>query len=180
MLTITIPGQEFFDEVREVFVNTPTDVVHLEHSLLSLSKWESEFCKPFLSSTEKTDTEVLRYIELMVLADQAPVSFLGRLTRAHYEEINEYMNSPRSATMFYDQQKSSGKGETITAELIYYWLSAFHIPFECETWHLNRLFALIRIASIKNSPPKKMSANELARRNHELNEQRKQMLGTSG
>jgi len=180
MLTLTLPGQEFFDEVREVFVNTEPDVVHLEHSLLSLSKWESEFCKPFLSSAAKTDAEVLRYIELMVLADQTPVSFLGRLTREHFEEINEYMNSSRSATTFPDQKKASGRGETITAELIYYWLSSFRIPFDCETWHLNRLFALIRIASIKNSPPKKMSANELARRNHELNEQRKQMLGTSG
>ena len=179
MLRIVLPEQDSYDEAKELFISTKEESVELEHSLLSLSKWESKFKKPFLSSAEKTDIEILEYVKLMVI-NEIPENFILRLTTEIFEQINQYIDSSESATTFASINGSGGKSEIITSELIYFWMVNFSIPFSCETWHLNRLFNLIRIAGIKNSPPKKTSAAELARRNRELNEQRKAKLGTTG
>lgn len=180
MLTIIVPGIEFFDEQKQEFVTHGDTKVELEHSLLSVSKWESKFQKPFLAPGTKTTEEILWYVKAMVLSDGFSDELLNKFSEKNFTQINEYINSSESATTFTDHSKKVGRSEIVTSELIYYWMVAFTIPFECETWHLNRLFSLIRICSIKNSKPKKMSRAEIAAQHRELNEQRKKKLGTSG
>lgn len=180
MLTINVIGEELYDELTNEFTTVGDVALQLEHSLVSLSKWESRFEKPFLGKGEKTKEEVFEYLKCMVLTeDVAPEVYL-RLSRENIQEINDYIETKQSATTFFEGQTNSGLGETITAELIYYWMVALTIPFECQYWHLNRLFSLIRVCSIKNSPPKKMGPKQLAERNRELNAQRKAKYNTSG
>lgn len=181
MLKIVI-GDEHFDEETNEFSMVNEVVLELEHSLLSLSKWESKYQKPFLSSLEKkTPEEVFGYLQAMVVTPGVDPDVLYRLSQSQINEIQEYIDSSQSATTFGQMPDRRGPSEVITSELIYYWLAAFNLPFcPCETWHLNRLFALIRVANIKNGKPQKMSKNELAQRNRELNAQRRKELGTTG
>jgi hypothetical protein len=180
MLTIVIPGEEVYDELSETFSTIGDVTLNLEHSLLSLSKWESKFEKPFLSTKDKTAEETLFYIRCMILTPNFTEETFNSFSKDNFESINDYINSKESATTFGTMPETKGKGETITSELIYYWMVAFNIPFDYETWHLNRLFSLIRICNIKQSKPKKMNRNELAQRNAQLNAQRKAALGTNG
>ena len=180
MLKIIIPKTEYYDEEAETFEVVEDFELELEHSLISLSKWESKFQKPFLGPGEKSSREILGYIEAMIITPIYPLDVFDRLTQENLTQINEYIESSESATTFGSMPERKGRGEIITSELIYYWMVAFTIPFECESWHLNRLFALIRICNIKNSKPKKMSRGEIARRNSELNAQRRAQYNTSG
>lgn len=180
MLTITVPGLEVYDEETETFSTIGDIQLQFEHSLLSLSKWESEYQKPFLGKEEKTAEELLGYVKAMIVTPNFPPDIFSKLTQKNLDEINDYINSKQSATTFGQMPETKGRGETITSELIYYWMVAFNIPFEVETWHLNRLFSLIRICNVKQSKPKKIPKNQIAARNRELNAQRKQQLGTSG
>lgn len=180
MLKIIVPGTEFYNEVDATFSTVEDTVLQLEHSLVSLSKWESEFQIPFLSSNDKTTEQVYTYIKAMILTPNYPDNIASFFSQQNLAEVNEYIDSKESATTFGEMPKQRGRGEIITSELIYYWMVAFNIPFECETWHLNRLFALIRICNVKNSKPKKLSSGEIAQRNRELNAQRKAALGTTG
>lgn len=179
MLKITIGDTESYDEEKNEFSVIPGDCeLLLEHSLLSLSKWESDYQKPFLAASEKTNAEMYGYLKAMVVTGN-PDDLDGCTTEV-IRKIQAYIDSPQSATTFGQMPGRRGPGEVITSELIYYWMIAFNIPFECERWHLNRLFSLIRICNIKSNPPKKMSRNEIAQRNRELNEQRRAALGTRG
>jgi hypothetical protein len=180
MLRLIVEGTEYFNEETETFETVGDVELELEHSLISLSKWESKYQKPFLTSNSKTPDEIMSYIEAMIISKKCSGGILTRLTQTNLNQINAYIESKESATTFGSMPERKGRGEIITSELIYYWMVAFNIPFECETWHLNRLFALIRICNIKNSKPKKMSRNEMAARNCELNAQRKALYNTSG
>lgn len=183
MLVITIQGEEFFDEKTNEFSTVGDFQLELEHSLLSLSKWESKFQKPFLKKEDKkTHEEVLAYIEAMILSPVYPVNIWEKMTPDNVDAIQKYIDSSQTATTFRDLpgQKGRAKPEIVTSELIYYWMVAFNIPFQCERWHLNRLFALIRICNIKNGKQPKMSKRDIAANNRALNEQRRQSLGTSG
>ena len=181
MLTITISGDELFDEANNKFVSGEAiATVNLEHSLVSLSKWESKYEVPFLSSGEKTTDQIVSYIHLMVISPGVTPEILSQLSQTNLEQINAYIESKQSATTFGLMPERKGRGETITSELIYYWMVAFNIPFECQHWHLNRLFSLIRICNVKQSKPKKINRSEIAARNRELNAQRKAQLGTTG
>jgi hypothetical protein len=181
MLLLKIYEDEFFDEEEEVFFSENEKVLRLEHSLVSMSKWESKYNIPFLGSDVKTAEQVYYYISCMSLDGSLDDNVLLNLSQRNLDSINEYIESPQSATTFgMLPEKQGRRGETITSELIYYWLVAFNIPFCVETWNLNRLFALIRICNIKNSDPKKMSRHEIASRNRQLNSQRRAQLGTSG
>jgi hypothetical protein len=179
VLKITVPGVEHFDDERQEFITIGDYELELEHSLVSLSKWESTWCKPFLGSANKTPEQTIDYIKCMLLITDVPPDVFGRLSKSNLEDINEYLTSTMTATWFSD---AAGKGsrEIITSEIIYYWMISLNIPFECQYWHLNRLFALIKVCNQKNTPPKKMSRSEMAARNRELNERRKAQLGTSG
>lgn len=180
MLTITVGAANVFDEETSTFLSQGGFELQLEHSLVSLSKWESKHEKPFLDDKPKTPEEVLSYINSMLLTENPPEDFLEQLSKENLEEIDAYINRKMSATWFSEIKPQTRNQETVTSELIYYWMTVFHIPFTCETWHLNRLFTLIRIANIKQEKPKKMSRAEVARRNRELNAKRKADLGTKG
>lgn len=179
MLTITIGEEHFNDESQQFIIPNPI-VIDLEHSLLALSKWESKYQKPFLVAGQKTQDEIMDYIKAMIVTPGLAPDVLQEFSSDAFDKVRHYIDSKESATTFGQLPERRGQGEVITSELIYYWLVAFNIPFECETWHLNRLFSLIRICNIKNSKPKKMKKHELAQRNRDLNAQRKAQLGTSG
>jgi hypothetical protein len=180
MLTIRIDTTQSYDETMEEFVEVDGVTLDLEHSLVSLSKWESIFEKPFLGAESKTSEETLAYVRAMVLTPNIAPEVFDKLSPTNFEAINSYIEAKMSATWFSEAPGAPRSRDVITAELIYYWMTVFQIPFECENWHLNRLFNLIRICNIKQAKPKKMSRNDVAARNRELNAQRKSQLGSKG
>lgn len=180
MLRLIIEGGETFNEETNEFDTFDGVVIELEHSLVSLSKWEAKHQKPFLSSGRKTPEEIIGYITSMIITPNVDLDVLNRCQQEDLDKIQRYIDSSQSATTFGTMPERRGPGEVITSELIYYWMVAFSIPFECQYWHLNRLFSLVRICNIKNSKPKKMSRHEVAMRNRELNAQRREQLNTSG
>ncbi len=180
MLRIIIEGDESFNEETQTFETVNDVVIDLEHSLISLSKWESKHQKPFLASGVKTAEEIFDYLKTMVVTPNQDLDALYKCSQKDIDKIQEYIDSSQSATTFGIMPERRGPGEVITSELIYYWLVSFNIPFECQYWHLNRLFSLIRICNIKNSKSKRMPRNELAQRNRDLNAKRKSELGTTG
>lgn len=180
-ITVPAPQTEEWDEKNEVFVYHITgkeQTLKLEHSLVSLSKWESKWCKPFLSS-EKTDEEFLDYIRCMTLTPNVPPDVYDRLTMENIDEIMDYIKSPMTATTFRKSNEKPGR-EIVTSELIYYWMIALNIPFECEKWPIKRLLTLIRVCEIKNGNPKKRSKSEIMRENASLNAKRRKQLNTKG
>jgi hypothetical protein len=180
MLTITVGATDIFDEESGSFGTQGGFELQLEHSLVSLSKWESIHETPFLGSEAKTPEQLLSYVSCMVVSENPPGNFLEKLSEQNINDVQAYIDRKMTATWFSEVRPQARNQETITAELVYYWMTVFHIPFECETWHLNRLFTLIRICSLKQDKPKKMSRAEVARRNRELNAQRKAKMGTKG
>ena len=180
MLQITIPQTELWDESKQEFVSLKEQTLQLEHSLVSLSKWESKWNKSFLSSREKTYEETIDYIKCMTLTPNVKPEVYRGLTKSNVEQINKYIEAPMTATSFVEDKRGTGSRETITSELIYYWMIALNIPFECQKWHLNRLLTLIRVCEIKSQPPKKMSNREIMNRNSSLNSARKKQLNTRG
>ncbi len=182
MLHITIPERELFDESTCEFISTKPRSLALEHSLVSISKWESKWKKPFLSNDEKSFEEQLDYIRCMTVTQNVSPETYKLLTTENINAINAYMNAEMTATWFNEQNIRRGKksSEVVTSELIYYWMIAYNIPFECQKWHLSRLMTLIRICEIKNSPSKKMTPKEVAKYNRSLNAARKAKLNTRG
>lgn len=180
MLQITIPSSELWDEKNEEFIHTKKQTLQLEHSLVSLSKWESKWCKPFLTRNEKTIEETIDYIRCMTLTQNVNQDVYNYLTNENIRQVNEYIDAPMTATKFLEDKNTKTSREQITSELVYYWMIALNIPFECQKWHLNRLLTLIRVCNIKNKPAKKMSKKEIMERNRALNEARKKQLHTKG
>ena len=184
MLQIIVPAteSELFDENTYEFITIKTkeQVLQLEHSLISLSKWESKWCKPILTKEQKTKEETLDYIRCMTL-NSVNSDVYKHLTKENLEDIEKYINAPMTATTVNDGESGSKVGgEQVTSELVYYWMVALNIPFECQKWHLNRLIMLIRVCNAKNKPPKKMSKREIMSRNAALNAKRRQKHNTRG
>ena len=179
MLEIIIPGLELYNEETNEFTCYDDVKLELEHSLVSISKWESKWCKPFLDGKDKTLDEIVDYVRCMTISDNVESDVYDRLTEENLVVINEYIGRPMTATTFNNERKSTGR-EIITSEIIYYWMVSFNIPFECQHWHLNRLLTLIKVCNVKNNPPKKMSQKEILARNKALNDARKKELGTRG
>ena len=175
MLRITISGsKELWDENRQEFLPpSKSQSIQLEHSLVSLSKWEAKWNRAFLSKREKTTEEMIDYIRCMTITKDIDPDIYYRLSAANIKEIDEYIGAPMTATYFPDDKIMGHSRDTVTSELIYYWMIALNIPFECQKWHLNRLFALIKVCNIKNSSTKKMSKSEVLRRNAEINAARR-------
>ena len=180
MLEIIIPAVEQYDEVKEEFFTSKEQVLQLEHSLVSLSKWESKWCKPFLIKGEKTAEETIDYVRCMTITQNVNPDIYKFITQDNIHEISAYIDAPMTATTFSKNNKNTISREIITAEIIYYWMIALNVPFECQKWHLNRLLTLINVCSIKNQPTKKMSKKELLSRNRALNESRKLALNSPG
>lgn len=180
MLTIFVGETEHFDESTGEFVLSGGVPLELEHSLVSLSKWESFWEVPFLSNESKSTEQIVSYVKCMTLTPDFPEELYSELSPRNFTQINEYLEKKHTATWFSDEPKGRRNSETITSELIYYWLTAFQIPFEVETWNINRLFTLIRIANAKNQKPKKAGRAETAARNRQLNNQRRAAMNTRG
>lgn len=182
MLRITVPmAPEGWDEELQQFVTAKEQTLQLEHSLVSLSKWESKWCKAFLSKTPKTAEEIMDYIKCMTITPNVDPTIYNHLTKENFQEINKYIEAPMTATYFSEDKSAKTNKETVTSELIYYWMIALNIPFEpCQKWHLNRLLTLVRVCNVKNAPPKKMSKRDLMSRNAALNAARRKQLNTRG
>lgn len=180
MLRITIPAVEQWDEQKQEFVYTKEQTLQLEHSLVSLSKWESRWCKAFLTKQEKTLEETLDYVKCMTLTQNVDPEVCNYLTNGNIDQVNQYIEAPMTATYISDDKTGKTNGEQITSELIYYWMISLSIPVEFQKWHLNRLLTLIKVCNIKNQPHKKRSRRELMSRNAALNAARKKQLNTRG
>lgn len=180
MLRIFVKGRELFDERTNEFISTKDTVLQLEHSLISLSKWESRWHKPFLSNTNKTEEEMIDYIRCMTIMQNVDPAIYYGLSTKNIIEIKSYMEDPMTATWFSEKDNPKSRQKTITAELIYYWMISLGIPIELEKWHLNRLLILIRVCNAENSPKKKMRKNDIFRQNASLNQMRRQMMNSNG
>lgn len=179
MLELHIPAREAFDEATQYFVNTNPTTLRLEHSLVSVSKWEARWKKPFLSRTAKTVEETLDYIRCMTINQNVDPNVYYVLTNTEIKAINEYIEDEKTATTFSNNDRRDSR-QVVTSELIYYWMTAYNISIECQKWHLSRLLTLIRIASIENAPKKKMSKQAILSQNRSLNAARRKALGSRG
>jgi hypothetical protein len=181
VLTITIQGDELWDDEAEKFTYTDSTVLQFEHSLVSLSKWEAEFHKLFLVPDKKTEDEMFGYVRAMLVTPDVPLKVLESMSVEQVKQIDDYINDPMTGTIVSNlPQNKSRSSERISSELIYFWMSQYQIPIECENWHLNRLFTLIKIHHAKTQKPQKMSKNARAQQMAELNAQRKAQMGTKG
>ena len=186
MLQVVIPSAELYDETNEEFVHVKGQTLQLEHSLVSISKWEAKWKKAFLTKDQKSNEEILDYIRCMTLTQNVSPLIYKVIPKEVFNQIFSYIEDPMSATVITEIKNPGApkrKSETVTSELIYYWMVALQIPFECQKWHINRLMTLIRICEIKNTPPdkrKKMSRSEILARNSELNAARRAAMGTKG
>ena len=181
MLQITIRPFELWDEVKQEFISyKKAQVLQLEHSLISISKWEQKWHKAFLSKNDKTYEETIYYIQCMTLTQNVdPISYYF-ISDDDMNRINEYISDSMTATFFMEDKKPARSSEVVTSELIYYWMIALGIPFECQKWHLNRLLTLIKVCQIKNAPPKKRSNRDIMAQNAALNAARRKRLNTKG
>lgn len=180
MLTIIVSGEERWNEETEEFVFGKDQVLTLEHSLVSLSKWESKWNKPFLSKKAKTFEETVDYIRCMTLTQNVDPEVYKRISEKNIKEVNDYISLSMTATTFSNEQNKRLNNGIVTAEIIYYWMISLNIPFECQKWHLNRLLTLIRVCSIKSQPEKKMSQRDVMNKNAALNAARRSQMNTKG
>lgn len=181
MLPIHIKGGELFNEQTNEFITVKDTNLKLEHSLVSISKWESKWHKPFLTDDEKTIDELNDYIRCMSLSGDVDINAIKLISPTDMQRINEYIGTKMTATWFSKSDKQAKKSsEQVTSELIYYWMIAYNIPSEYEKWHLSRLLTLIEICERKNAPAKKMSQSEIMARNKALNAQRRARMKSKG
>lgn len=182
MLQLTIPGYEYYDHKTGEFGCTQDTTIQLEHSLVSISKWESKWCKPYLGKEKKTAAQYIDYVRCMTITQHVnPIVYSG-LTKENIKAIDEYIEAPMTATWFGERKDDPRprKQNVITSEVIYYWMIALNIPFECQKWHLNRLLTLIRVCNEKNSPGKKRDKKAMMEQRRALNEARRKRLNTRG
>lgn len=180
MLHITIPGNELFNEETNEIITTKETILSLEHSLVSIAKWESKWKKPFLSKVDKTEEETLDYIRCMTLTQNVDPNVYIFIPGKQKQIINDYINDPMTATTFSNMKNGSRSNELITAEIIYYWMVTYQIPFECQKWHINRLLTLIKVCNVKNSKSENMSKSDIYRQNKALNAARRQKSNSKG
>lgn len=182
MLTITVPGVEYFNQETSKFLSIGEETLEFEHSLVSVSKWELENHKAFLGPEDKTDSEILSYIQCMCLTPDVDDETFRRIQTSPslVNTISEYINGKVTATTFRETPNQRPSREVVTAEIIYYWMISMQIPFECQYWHLDRLFTLIKVVSLKNQPAKKMNRKELAEQQRQINAQNRAKFNTRG
>lgn len=178
MYRLVLPSSEYFDSVNNEFITVPGKTYKLEHSLISVSKWEAKYHRPFLSPTKGPNTrqEVLDYISCMSISEEIDPMILRSMSNAKVQEVMEYINNPMTATTFNEKNSNRRKAASntfMTSEVIYWQMASFGIPYECEKWHLNRLLTLIRVCDEKGQPAKKMSQNDILRQYAGVNAKRR-------
>ena len=179
MLQLVVPNLEVYDDGKSEFIIKKGQILQVEHSLVSIAKWESKWNKPFLTNKAKTIEETIDYIKCMTITQNVLPYIYSQITNENVNQVSEYIALPMSATWFTNEDNTPSK-EIITSEIIYYSMIAYNIPFECQKWHLNRLLTLIRVCKKKNDKPKKMSRTEIVNRNRELNNKRRQQSNSKG
>ena len=183
-LTVHMSDEAFNEETQEFFFDASMDVtLQLEHSLVSLSKWESIYEKPFLAPETMSTEEVIGYVKCMILTPDYPLDVFNFIDEENIKQINAYIDAKMTATWFAEERNTPRSRKTITSELIYYWIVSYQIPWDVEHWHLNRLFTLIKVFNAENDTEKnkrKKSGAEAAAERQALNEQRRAKHGTSG
>lgn len=182
-IKVTVPSVELFDAKEQKFFMADEVVLEMEHSLISLSKWEAQFKKPFLGDAKKSAEETYGYMQCMCLDPDVPMSVIKRISQDDFKRINEYIEDSMTATWFNKDPRDAGRrGEIVTAELIYHWIFALNINMEWENRHLSRLFTQIKVISLKNNPPKKQrtSKTDLAAQRRELNNARRAQAQSAG
>ena len=180
MLKIIITKKELFNEATSEFIDIPETTLSLEHSLVSISKWESKYCKSFFSREPKTDAETLDYVKCMTINTNVPDDVYFGLSAKNFSDIRKYIDSPMTATTVRETSRPGGGRELLTSELIYYYMIALGIPFECQKWHINRLLMLIKVCNAKNGGQKKMTKAEQMAQYRSLNQARRAALHTKG
>lgn len=182
MLPIYIPETEFFDESTDRFIKIKSQTLKLEHSLISISKWESKWNKPFLAEGKKTREELIDYIRCMSLTPLNDEKIILAISNESLNKIVEYIDSPMTATTvsFFDNKNKPVKKEILTSELIYYYMIQAQIPFECEKWHINRLFALLKVCAAKSAKKEKTNTPSAAKSQAALNAARRAKLKSKG
>ena len=184
MLHITTPAVDLWDEEKQEFDIVKEHTLCLEHSLVSLSKWESKWHKPFLTKDTKTHDETVDYIRCMTITQNVDPNVYKYIPDDIIQQVYSYIDDPMTATWFSDQKKKTTNrinNEQVTSELVYYWMTKLNIPFECQKWHLNRLLTLIQVCNVKeNQPNQKMGQREILRNQAALNAARKKKLNTKG
>ena len=178
MLKIAIPETEYWDSVNERFINLKSQVLSMEHSLISISKWESKWHKPFNSDTPKTYEESLDYLRCMTLTPNVNPLIYRAIPDEAIKRIDAYIHDPMTATTVKDYGNRKSR-EVVTSELVYYWMITLGIPMECQKWHFNRLLTLIRVCEAKNNP-KKMGRREALDQQRALNKARRAKYHTKG
>lgn len=180
---ITIPGVDLFDEEKKKFLTTKECTIEIEHSLVSLSKWEQKWKTPFLGNKNVTTEQTIDYIRCMCLSPDVPLEIFSAIAYAPdvLKLVNDYIFDTMTATWFSERGNNNSSSEAVTSEVIYYWLVALTIPFETQLWHLNRLLTLIKVTNIKNDPKKKlMPLAEQQRQQRDLNAERRANRGSKG
>ena len=181
MLSVVVPALEVYDEEHQLFIDLPEVKLSLEHSLVSLSKWESKWHKPFLDEKhEKTDDEFIDYVRCMSLSN-IPDEAFENISQMNKLEIMRYIQDSMTATWFAKESTPPPSSKIITSEVIYSWMIENYIPFDpCQKWHLNRLLTLIRVCSLEHMPEKKMSPMSILSQNASLNKMRRAALHSKG
>lgn len=180
MLSIKTSDMEYYNEETFAFIPVKGRTIDLEHSLVSLSKWEAKWRKPFLAKEPKTKEETKDYIRCMIMDKNVSDDVVNAISDIQVQEISDYIDNKMTATTFNDISITPKSSGIVTSELIYYWMITLNIPFECQKWHLNRLLTLIRVCSLKNTPPTKTPKSSVLSRNSALNAARKKQLNTKG
>lgn len=170
---IVIPATELWDAKNNIFIYTKEQTIVIEHSLVSISKWESKWHKPFLSKEKKTNEETIDYVRCMTLTQNVDEAVYKCLTNENLKEIRDYIDDSMTATWFNEEKQNRSSSKQITSELLYYYMISYNIPMECQKWHLNRLITLIKVCNEENKPKKKMSKKELYSRNAAINAARR-------
>lgn len=188
MLQLQVVMSEHFNEETNEFVET-THRLRLEHSLVSLSKWESVYEKPFLTDKDKSQEEILAYVMMMDLDEDTPLEVFLKLDHKDFIKINDHIHGKKTATWFNKRPNKKKQTQTVTSELLYYWMTSYEIPWEAQTWHLNRLFTLIEVFNEERAAAESKSGNKnvnkerkesLAQERQRLNRERKEALNTTG
>lgn len=181
MLSVTVPGYEWYDEKTNTFGSTKDTTLLLEHSLISIHRWEQKWNKPFLSKEDKTAEQCIDYVRCMTLTPHVDPAVYNGITLDIFDRINKYIEAPMTATWFGESDNVRPPNrEVVTAEVIYYWMISLNIPWECRKWHLNTLLTLIKVCNAKNAPKKKQNRREMLEQRAALNKARRARLNSRG